>query len=284
MKPTGKAAEYADLTGNRTLQALLSRLGTRIKGINETTREKVSAAIREGIEAGDGAAALGDRVQAAAAFDEYRAELIARTESAQVLNEAQIESFREFGVERVTAIDGDDDPECAERNGKEFDIDEALNISDHPNGTLDWSPVIASSGKADMEEQVPTQKAIATMAIPQISVPMTFAPDMSPVAEAIDRMGERVAYLGEEVRTLAERPNPAPVVNVAAAEVNVPVPVVNVEAPVVNLPTQKATFEGPIDMRIVDMPDRVSKSVKEIERDGRGLIKRVSETTVDEDA
>jgi hypothetical protein len=82
-------------------------------------------------------------VEAATAFDEYRAELIARTESARVLNESQIESFREFDVKTVRAIDGDDDEECAARDGKEFDIDEAMDISDHPNGTLDWEPVIA---------------------------------------------------------------------------------------------------------------------------------------------
>jgi hypothetical protein len=141
LKPAGKAG-FTDLAGNAVLQRLLSHLGKRIKGINETTREKVAAAIREGIEAGDGAAQLGDRVEAAAAFDEYRAELIARTESARVLNESQIESYREFGVSKVRAIDGDDDEECAARDGQEFDLDDALSIQDHPMGTLDWVPVV----------------------------------------------------------------------------------------------------------------------------------------------
>jgi hypothetical protein len=77
-----------------------------------------------------------------AAFDEYRAELIARTESARVLNDSQLETFREFDVEQVTAIDGDDDEVCADRNGQTFDIDEAMDIEDHPNGTLDWVPVV----------------------------------------------------------------------------------------------------------------------------------------------
>jgi SPP1 gp7 family putative phage head morphogenesis protein len=141
LKPHGKAA-FDDLVGNKVLQKLLSRVGLRIKGINETTRDKIAAAIKEGIEAGDGAAQLGDRVEAAAAFDEYRAELIARTESAQALNESQIETFREYGVEKVVAIDGDEDEECAARDGQEFDLDDALAIQDHPNGTLDWSPVV----------------------------------------------------------------------------------------------------------------------------------------------
>lgn len=140
----GKADPFTDLAGDKVLQRLLSRLGTRISGINETTRTQVAEAIREGVEAGDGAAQLGDRIEALTGFDEYRAELIARTESARVLNEAQLESFREFGVNKVRAIDGDDDPECAARDGQEFDLDEALDIADHPNGTLDWVPVVGA--------------------------------------------------------------------------------------------------------------------------------------------
>jgi hypothetical protein len=41
----------------------------------------------------------------------------------------------------VTAIDGDEDDECASRDGQTYDLAEALDISDHPNGTLDWVPV-----------------------------------------------------------------------------------------------------------------------------------------------
>jgi SPP1 gp7 family putative phage head morphogenesis protein len=125
------------------MEILLRNLKQRVKSINETTRDTIAQTIKQAIEDGVGAAELGDMVEAATAFDEYRAELIARTESARVLNESQIESFREFDVKTVRAIDGDDDEECAARDGKEFDIDEAMDISDHPNGTLDWEPVIA---------------------------------------------------------------------------------------------------------------------------------------------
>jgi SPP1 gp7 family putative phage head morphogenesis protein len=272
LKPTGKAAEFTDLAGNRVFQRLLGALGTRIKGINETTREKVSAAIREGLEAGDGAAQLGERVEAAAAFDEYRAELIARTESARVLNESQIESFREYGVTKVRAIDGDDDPECAARDGREFDVDEALGIADHPNGTLDWEPIVGS-GKAIMEAPVP-DKPTAVFGLPQITIPLTVPPtDMQPMADAI--------------RALADRPNPAPIINVAAAEI--PATVVNVPeqaAPIVNVtmpePAQKATMDGPMDVRVIEMPDRVTKARKTVTRDQRGLITTVDETYVEE--
>lgn len=268
---TGKAGEFADLMGNRVLLRMYGQMGRRITGINETTRDKVNVAIREGIEAGDGAAALGERVESAAAFDEYRAELIARTESAIVLNQSQIESFREFGVEKVRAIDGDQDPECAARDGQEFDIDEALSITDHPNGTLDWSPVISSSGKADTEEQMPSQKATATWGIPQITVPLTV--QMPEIPATVVNVPAPIVNV--------EAPH-APVVNVTAPEpVVVPAPIVNIEAPQA---AQKAEVEGPMDVRVVEMPDRMLKSRKIVKRDPQGFISEVDETSLEETA
>ena len=57
-------------------------------------------------------------------------------------NAAALDSYQELGVKEVEAIDGDDDPECAERNGKRYTLAEAAAIEDHPNGTLDWVPVL----------------------------------------------------------------------------------------------------------------------------------------------
>jgi hypothetical protein len=56
-------------------------------------------------------------------------------------NEAALRGYGEFDVKQVTAIDGDEDDECASRDGQTYHLDEALAISDHPNGTLDWAPV-----------------------------------------------------------------------------------------------------------------------------------------------
>ena len=57
-------------------------------------------------------------------------------------NEAALTSYRQLDVGQVVALDGDKDPECADRNGREFTIDDAFDIADHPNGTLDWIPVV----------------------------------------------------------------------------------------------------------------------------------------------
>lgn len=140
----GKSGK-ADVLGSAVLTRLMKSVGKRITGILDTTREDVQRLISQGLNDGLGAAQLGDLIESATTFDEYRAELIARTETAQVLNEAALESYREFGVNRVRAIDGDEDDECRERDGKEYALDEALDISDHPNGTLDWVPIVGAA-------------------------------------------------------------------------------------------------------------------------------------------
>lgn len=127
------------------LARLFKRVGVRIKEITQTTRDTLALAIQHGIEQGLGAAELGQLIGESTAFGPARAELIARTETASVLNTAALDQYREFGVTRVQAYDGDDDETCAERDGQIFDIDEAELIEDHPNGTLDWAPVVGTA-------------------------------------------------------------------------------------------------------------------------------------------
>ena len=57
-------------------------------------------------------------------------------------NGAAIASYDDAGVSEVQAIDGDGDEECAARDGETFSLEEADSIEDHPNGTLDWVPII----------------------------------------------------------------------------------------------------------------------------------------------
>lgn len=133
----------ADSILDRVLDYVRTKAATRIKGINETTRDTLRSLISTGIQEGQSPAQLGDVIEAAAAFNESRSELIARTETMLAYNDASIGTYRNFGVEQVQALDGDDDAQCAARNGAIYSISEASGITDHPNGTLDWVPVVA---------------------------------------------------------------------------------------------------------------------------------------------
>lgn len=228
--------------------------GARITGINDWTRERVQAeilaAIAEGVTQGDAPLAIADRVAESAAFEPYRAERIARTESMWAYNSAAIESYREFDVQYVEAIDGDQDEECAERNGLVLPLDEALAETEreHPNGTLDWSPVIDYAGKADDVNEGDVRRIVAEMTASKGSVGTD---PTATVTMPIYVTTPPVQFYAPEA--------PAPVVvnqvtvpeqKAASVTVNVP----EQAAPVVNvtMPEQKASTVQ--DIRIIGQP------------------------------
>jgi len=136
------AKKAEDVWVDSVMAYIRKRTGERIVAINETTRAAVSRLIAEGFAGGLGPAQVADTIALASTFNEARAEMVARTESMLAYNDAALSSYREFDVTHVEAIDGDEDDECRDRNGREFTLDEASGIEDHPNGTLDWAPVI----------------------------------------------------------------------------------------------------------------------------------------------
>jgi hypothetical protein len=219
----------------------LTQGGTRISAINERTRQAIVAFISDGIEQGLSPAALADTLDAvtldngAPLFDELRAETIARSEMMAAYNGAALSSYSDAGLQMVEAIDGDKDEECAARNGRTFTITEAEGISDHPNGTLDWVPIIGEVKASDdvnsaeyrelkamlgemSRRPAPILRIDTTPEIPApiVNVPQALAPivnlDTTAFASALDRLTETI------------RSQPAPVVHVAAPVVNIPEP------------------------------------------------------------
>lgn len=144
-----------DPTSDATLARILARAAERVRGINETTRDKIRDSIAAGVAEGEGAAALGARISSSAALSEYRGELIARTETMFAWNASSIETYRDVGVTMVEPQDGDADPMCAARMLRgAVPLDEALDDEDHPNGTLSWTPVFAPGDIAQLRQDV----------------------------------------------------------------------------------------------------------------------------------
>lgn len=139
------------------VERALDRGAARVTNINETTRRKLADAIARALEAGDSPLDLADAIEGIGAadlierigldpttlFSELRAETIARTELMDAYNGAAIGAYGDAGVRYVQAIDGDGDPECRDRDGQTYSITDAGSIEDHPNGTLDWVPLLA---------------------------------------------------------------------------------------------------------------------------------------------
>lgn len=195
----GKAApvSYED----SVVSYVTKRTGERVTKINETTREAIQDAIEEGFNEGLSPLEIAALIEDLPAFDLARAELVARTETMFAYNDAALTSYGEFGVTEVLAYDGDQDEECAARDGQTFSLEESLSIEDHPNGTLDWAPVVARA-YLDPVKAEPTQHLRIDVGEPPIvNVPApivnveapapTPAPivnvDMGPVAAAIER-------------------------------------------------------------------------------------------------
>jgi hypothetical protein len=140
----------------RITDDLLTYGGERIVDINARTLQAISIELAEGTKRGYSVAQLIDGVPAedfrgvlnvgldngVGVWGDARAETIARTETALSYNRAALGGYKEFNVRQVQAIDGDKDEQCAVRNGQTFSIDDAYGIADHPNGTLDWVPVV----------------------------------------------------------------------------------------------------------------------------------------------
>lgn len=166
----------------KTVQRIVDDLdrygGERIKDINARTLQRITLELAEGARRGytigqliDGVPAEGFKGVVNVGLDngigvwgDARAETIARTETALSYNRAALGGYKEFRVARVLAYDGDGDPECAARNGREFSIDDAFSIADHPNGTLDWAPVDTGKAWDDPEPMYAMADAIKALA------------------------------------------------------------------------------------------------------------------------
>jgi hypothetical protein len=227
---------------------VLSRGAARVTKINAATKDEIAGILATAVEQGTSILDIADALEAGTDLEPligrsggvvadtaYRAEMIARTELMDAYNRSALYSYADAGITTVQAIDGDGDEECADRDGREYPIEEADLIEDHPNGTLDWVPVIEGAfGKAtEITMRGSSRKALDSLAeilredaaiederrqfmaalAEQKAQPLVvMPPDTSSFTAALDRLAESI------------RNQPAPVIHVAAPVVNIPPP------------------------------------------------------------
>jgi len=296
-----------DIFSASLTSATLQRLARRVTGINRTTRDRIRDLIIQGLDAdlspsevgrslrGEIAPLEGDTVgnelrrRLGDFGSELRAETIARTEMRVAQNGAAIDSYGAEGVQRVEMIDGDQDAECAARDGQTVTLDEAEGhmSAEHPNGTLDFAPVVEPiTGKAQAfgvdgplntyRQQQPQPFSPVTVNYP--------APEMKVEVNIPD-----IHIPPTEVHV--PKPDPvnvevhSPVISVEAPTVNVEAPTVNVAAPQVEAPdmapiakaldkSEKARVKAagePQPVYVTNMPSGNAK----VKRDHTGRITSV---------
>lgn len=229
---------------------VLERGAARVTKINATTKDAIAGILATAVEQDVSLLEIADAIETGSDLTPligsnggvvgdlaYRAELIARTELMDAYNASALFSYADAGVRTVQAIDGDMDEECAARDGREFSIADADGIQDHPNGTLDWVPVIESSGPSVKASRV--QELLDSIQRDETAQNATLQRTLRDVAKAMTDTATR------PVDPVVYTP---PVINVDLSAIaaafdrfaetirNQPAPIVNVPAPVVHLP------------------------------------------------
>lgn len=120
--------------------------------IEDDTRRSLFHVLEEGREKGLNprsiAKEIEDKVPAGRfihAGPSYRAELLARTETVEAQRRSSLRVYADSeAIKEVEGFDGDQDAECAARNGSRFTLEEAESESEgtHPNCTLAWAPIV----------------------------------------------------------------------------------------------------------------------------------------------
>lgn len=139
-------------TSHPIIRALRDLIGLLVKRVNETTRKAVGEQVELGIRRGysipqiangfaaEDYAGIGGVMDQAA---EARAETIARSETAMVLNRAATATYEEAGVATVEVLDGTDhDDDCRKANGQTWTTEDAeRNPIAHPNAVMEGTAV-----------------------------------------------------------------------------------------------------------------------------------------------
>lgn len=123
---------------------LVAHVQSTINNVRNTINNNLAGATQRIIEENEGITApeLAAAIRAHFSdFPQWEANRLARTEIRDLWNGAKLMAAASMGVSQVQARDGQRGPtdeECEERDGEVFQISDALDVHEHPNGTLEW--------------------------------------------------------------------------------------------------------------------------------------------------
>lgn len=131
-----------------TSQFMTDYVGERITQLQGTSKDRVIALVRRTLEEAKGLTPveLGKVIHEAVSdqFEEYgrwRANTVARTETAIATNHGTVLGVKQAGVAKVDVFDGTDDEECRAANGQVWTVEQALeNPLGHPNCVRAFGP------------------------------------------------------------------------------------------------------------------------------------------------
>jgi hypothetical protein len=194
---------------------------------------------------------------------------------------------------------------CASRNGQEFDLEDAFAIEDHPNGTLDWSPVV-DGGKSYSPQAINVEVGspvinfhqAETKVVNELPEPVVYV--TNDIHEPIVNVTNEVVTPSVTVQNDVKTPDVhvtnevvTPSVTVNTPEVHVSTepaivnvtnevvsPEVHVKAPNVRVVNEVSTPEVHVAPPEVNVSIPAAKTTtKTVNRDAAGRIVNITETT-----
>jgi hypothetical protein len=124
--------------------------GELIQGLDDTTKDYVSTALKDAISQGMTPQQISDVLNSNFAFSDSRAMTISRTETGKAWNMGSIGIGREAGHNAVDVSDGDSDPECQDADGQVWSLDYAESHPlEHPNCVRSFSSRYAEPDEID---------------------------------------------------------------------------------------------------------------------------------------
>jgi SPP1 gp7 family putative phage head morphogenesis protein len=140
--------DYPELRASKWASDYSAKLVTNI---DESTRGMIRDTIQSSVKSGESYEELAIRLKENYGFSEARAEIIARTESANAYNIGACQTWGASGYcQSVYVEDGDYDATCQAINGSTWTIEQAMtNPTSHPNCTRQFYPIINSKDEGD---------------------------------------------------------------------------------------------------------------------------------------
>lgn len=147
-KPGNEAASLL-VKPPKKLQAILNKSKATANEISRTTADRIGTKLSEGLEQGLGADEIARNINTVL-DDPARSMVIARTETADALVQANLETYREAEVELVEWLVGDPCDICAENAGVQVRLGGVFPSGDeappaHPNCVCDVAPIVLTA-------------------------------------------------------------------------------------------------------------------------------------------
>jgi len=129
-----------DLIVTQNSKWIEHRLNIYVNGVNEETAKKLAKTLKEGIDAGESITKLSDRVNEYYDSNEkYRSLRIARTETAESMEEGIMKAYKEGGITKVRwLVEPGACNDCAALDGEIVGIGDSFgdnafnNVTQHP--------------------------------------------------------------------------------------------------------------------------------------------------------